>query len=115
MTQNTPHNPNNTRASLLLRLRRDGPAREVAWAEFDDLYAPMIAGFARRIGVDRGAVDDLVQDVLRAFFAASPEFVYDPSKGRFRGYLKTCVWHRVGDLRRESFRESATIEHLQNE
>jgi len=72
----------------------------VAWAEFYDLYAPVIAGFARRIGTRPQDVDDLVQEVLKAFFRASPEFVYDPGKGRFRGYLKTCVWHKMAEARR---------------
>lgn len=67
-----PSSPQNTRSSLLLRLRQDGPAREVAWAEFYDLYAPIISGFARRVGASRSEVEDLVQEVLRAFFAASP-------------------------------------------
>jgi len=93
--------PNTTRASLLLRLQHDGPAREVAWNEFYNLYAPIISGFARRIGADRDDIEDLVQDVLRAFFAVTPEFSYDPAKGRFRGYLKTCVWHKLSELRRK--------------
>jgi len=89
--------PSITLASLLLRLRHYGPAREVAWNKFYDLYAPIISGFARRIGADRGDVEDLVQNMLRAFFAVAREFVYDPAKGRFRSYLKTCGWHRIGD------------------
>ena len=109
MTKKKP-NQDMTSASLLLRLNRDGPAREVAWTEFYDLYAPIISGFARRIGADPREIDDLVQDVLRAFFAVSPEFVYDPAKGRFRGYLKTCVWHKVGESRRKRFREMNAIE-----
>lgn len=104
--------PNNTRASLLLRLRQDGPAREVAWGEFYDLYAPIISGFARRVGANRNEIEDLVQEVLRAFFAASPEFSYDPTRGRFRGYLKTCVWHKMSEMRRKAGREAATFGKL---
>jgi RNA polymerase sigma factor (sigma-70 family) len=101
--------PQTTRASLLLRLRPGDPGREVAWAEFYDLYAPIISGFARRIGASRSEVEDLVQEVLRAFFSASPEFSYDPAKGRFRGYLKTCVWHKMSELRRKAGRQAATL------
>jgi RNA polymerase sigma-70 factor (ECF subfamily) len=36
-----------------------------------------------------------VQDVLVGFYATSPSFVYDPTKGRFRGYLKACTFHAV--------------------
>lgn len=107
-----PSSPQNTRASLLLRLRPGDPAREVAWNEFYDLYAPIISGFARRVGANRSEVEDLVQEVLRAFFSVIPEFAYDPAKGRFRGYLKTCVWHKVGEMRRKSGREAATLGKL---
>ncbi len=107
-----PTSPQNTRASLLLRLRQDGPAREVAWENFYSLYAPIITGFARRLGASASEVEDLVQAVLSAFFAVTPEFAYDPAKGRFRGYLKTCVWHKMGELRRKAGREAATLGKL---
>jgi RNA polymerase sigma-70 factor (ECF subfamily) len=65
--------------------------RDLAWAEFRSRYGPIIAGFARRCGAHQQDVEDIVQDVITAFFAISGEFVYDPSKGRFRGWLKTCT------------------------
>jgi RNA polymerase sigma-70 factor, ECF subfamily len=80
-----------TRASLLLRLRRTGSPREVAWNEFFERYAPVIRGFARKMGVAAHEIDDLVQSVMLGFFSASASFHYDPQAGRFRGYLKTCV------------------------
>lgn len=98
-----------TRSSLLLRLGPGDPGRELAWAEFYALYAPIISGFARRLGASRAEIEDLVQEVLRAFFAASPEFNYDPARGRFRGYLKTCVWHKMSELRRKAGQEPAAL------
>lgn len=89
-----------TRASLLLRLKEGGPSREVAWTEFYRAYAPVIAGFARRMGVRQDQVDDLVQDVMKGFFSAAPEFEYSPARGRFRGYLKTCVCHKLQAMNR---------------
>jgi RNA polymerase sigma factor (sigma-70 family) len=83
-----------TKATLLLRLKLDTPEREVAWREFHASYAPIITEFARRMGVERHAIEDIVQDVLLGFFSATPEFQYDPSIGRFRGYLKTCTWRK---------------------
>ena len=90
-----------TRATIFLRLKSDDTvAREVAWVDFRGRYAPIIAGFARKLGVRPQDVDDVIQDVMLAFYARSPMFVYDPSKGRFRGYLKVCtiraVRQRVG-------------------
>ena len=76
-----------------MRLKEHGTAREVAWADFRRRYAPIIAGFARNLGVAQQEVDDLIQDVLTGFYAAQPRFTYDPARGRFRGYLKTCVVH----------------------
>jgi len=98
-----------TRASLFVRLKQDGSEREIAWTEFHHLYAPVIAGFARRMGARAQDVDDLVQDVMNGFFRASPEFVYNPSAGRFRGYLKTCVWNKLAELRRKRFGEIAGL------
>lgn len=87
-----------TRPTLLLRLKEaDTTPRELAWQEFRDLYAPMIAGFARRMGAAPGDVDDVVQDVLLGFFRISPTFIYDPAHGRFRGYLKTCTFRALRD------------------
>jgi RNA polymerase sigma factor (sigma-70 family) len=81
-----------TRASIFNRLKssggRDG---EMAWTEFQSRYAPVIAGFAKRCGANNQDVDDIVQDVMTAFFSVSDGFKYDPAKGRFRGWLKTCT------------------------
>lgn len=100
MNQSPDKSAHTTRQSLLLRLRDGGPPQEVAWSQFHKQYAPIIRGFALRLGAPRDDADDLVQEVLRAFYAVSPEFVYDPAKGRFRGYLKTCVWNKLAEMRR---------------
>ncbi|MCY2965447.1 MAG: hypothetical protein NT069_17735 [Planctomycetota bacterium] len=81
-----------TRASLFARMAAKGSReRELAWGEFRSRYAPIIAGFAMRCGANRDDVDDIIQDVITGFLGVSGEFHYDPSKGRFRGYLKTCT------------------------
>ena len=93
--------PHATRATLLLRIRPDAPERELAWQEFYEMYGPIIGGFARNMGVPLDDVVDVVQDVLLGFFGVSPSFVYNPTRGRFRGYLKTCTW-RVFQRRLQS-------------
>ena len=81
-----------TRASILGRLQAtDPPDRDRAWREFCDRYRRVIGGFAARCGADRQDVQDIVQDVLTGFLSNEGNFVYDPAKGRFRGYLKTCT------------------------
>jgi RNA polymerase sigma-70 factor (ECF subfamily) len=108
------HESHATRHTLFLRLRPDAPAREYAWREFHEIYAPIIAGFARKMGAREQDVADLVQDVLLGFFSASPKFAYDPARGRFRGYLKTCTWRafqqRFGTRLRGDQRDLADID-----
>ncbi len=85
-----------TRATIFFRLRADDTqSRELGWKEFHDRYAPVIVGFARNAGLAFQEAQDVLQDVLLAFFQASPKFEYDPSKGRFRGYLKRCVLNAI--------------------
>src|SRR5262245_11393243 len=81
-----------TSATLLLRIRPDSPARELAWQDFHGCYAPMIAGFARKMGAKAQDREDIVQDVMAGLFSASRNFVYDPGRGRFRGFLKVCTF-----------------------
>jgi RNA polymerase sigma-70 factor, ECF subfamily len=88
----TPPETAATRASIFLKLNGADPSpRELAWAQFYQRYAPIISSYAFRHGANRQQADEIVQDVIAGFFEASPRFVYDPARGRFRGYLKACV------------------------
>ena len=88
----TPPQLTSTRPSIFLKLKRTDPApRELAWRQFYDRYAPVIFDYARRRGASAQQADEVVQNVIGGFFEASPRFVYDPARGRFRGYLKSCV------------------------
>jgi RNA polymerase sigma-70 factor (ECF subfamily) len=81
-----------TRASIFARLKSPEPkSRETAWREFFARYGPIIIGFAKRCGASQQDIDDIVQDVTANFFAISGDFSYNPAKGRFRGWLKTCT------------------------
>lgn len=92
--QEHPPDPLATNPTIFLRLcRTERTPRELAWTEFRARYAPVIAAFARRFGVNSHDADDVVQDVLVGFYAKSPTFVYDPARGRFRAYLKACAIH----------------------
>src|SRR4051794_8793362 len=85
-----------TNPSIFLRLKQSDPTpRELAWGEFHHRYAPIIAAFAARLGARQQDLDDVLQDVLMGFFSKSPTFVYDSSKGRFRGYLKVCTYRAL--------------------
>src|SRR5881227_3744235 len=104
-----------TNPSIFLRLKQSDPApREIAWEEFHARYAPVILSFAQRLGARQPDVDDVVQDVLLGFFSKSPTFIYDPSKGRFRGYLKVCTYRalRSHQEKNSSRRAGISLEQL---
>lgn len=81
-----------TRQTIFLRLGDSSEEmRELGWNEFSERYRPVIIGFARNAGLSMGDAEDVFQDVLLGFFRVSGAFEYDPSRGRFRGYLKRAT------------------------
>lgn len=82
-----------THATLLARLNAGPDA--AAWAEFCDRYSELIRAFARRQGLQPADCDEVLQDVLLALSQSMPGFRYDPTRGKFRSYLKTVVIHAV--------------------
>jgi RNA polymerase sigma-70 factor (ECF subfamily) len=87
-----------TRPSLILRLRDPGDG--AAWAEFIDLYGPLVYAYGRRRGLQDADAADLTQDVLRAVASAAGRFTYDPARGTFRGWLFTITRTRLLDFLR---------------
>lgn len=83
--------PTATHATLLARLNTGSDAS--AWTEFCERYSELIRAFARRQGLQPADCDEVLQDVLLALTQAMPGFQYDPSRGKFRAYLKTAVIH----------------------
>jgi DNA-directed RNA polymerase specialized sigma24 family protein len=74
-----------TRSSLLVRLR--DPRDEQAWAEFVEVYTPLILRVAMQTGLQRADADDLAQDVFRAVAGAIGRWDPDPRQGTLRGWL----------------------------
>jgi RNA polymerase sigma factor (sigma-70 family) len=87
-----------TRASLLVRLR--DPRDEAAWAQFVDLYAPVVYGYARKQHLQDADAADLCQEVLKAVAGAVGRLDYDPSRGCFRNWLFTVVRRKLSNWRR---------------
>jgi RNA polymerase sigma-70 factor (ECF subfamily) len=88
-----------THTSLLARLA-DG-SDPTAWREFSERYSELIRGFAQRRGLQPADCDDITQDVLLSLSKALPGFRYDPSKGKFRSFLKTVTVRRIIEKKRQ--------------
>ena len=96
-----PFDDNQTRASIFLNMKdSDAAVRELSWEEFHARYKGLILGCARRCGLTDADADEVLQDVLLGFYRVSPQFEYDPTKGKFRGYLKKAVITAAVKLRR---------------
>jgi RNA polymerase sigma-70 factor (ECF subfamily) len=78
-----------TCVSLLVRIRdlRDA----AAWAEFVDLYGPLIYSYCRRHGLQDADSADVTQDVLCSVARAMSDFRYDARRGSFRSWLFTVA------------------------
>ena len=95
-----------TRGSLLIQLNAgETIERELSWETFWDRYVPLIKGFARRAGAGEEESDDIAQEVMTNFFKSASRFEYDPSAGRFRGYLKACTLNAMRSRWRRQNRE----------
>ena len=87
-----------TPATLLERLRRPGDSQ--AWAQFVQLYTPLLYRWARQIGLDATEAADRVQDVFVTLLKTLPEFRYDGRRS-FRAWLCTLARNRFRDARRK--------------
>jgi RNA polymerase sigma-70 factor (ECF subfamily) len=85
-----------TRPSLLARIKDTGDRQ--AWAEFVDLYAPVIHGYALKRGLQDADAADLTQEVLGAVARSAARLNYDPARGTFRGWLFRVVRNELVDF-----------------
>jgi RNA polymerase sigma-70 factor, ECF subfamily len=91
-----------TQSSLLVRLR-DRRDRD-AWGQFDEIYRPLVVGFARAKGLQAADAEDVWQDVLVVLDDTIDRFSYDPSKS-FAGWLCRIALNKIRDRRRRGARE----------
>lgn len=103
LLNNDEMNQEPTRETLLFRIRDLND--DAAWKEFADAYTPLIYGYACRVGLQDDDAITVSQDVLSTVARNIGDFRYDPSKGRFRSWLKAIVRSRITDFVRSQQRQ----------
>ena len=88
---------NTNLSALLERLRQ--PNAQDAWAQFAQVYSPLISYWARRAGVRTDDAPDLVQEVFATLIVKLPQFHYDPAKS-FSGWLRTVTLNKGRQMKR---------------
>ena len=81
-----------TRSSLLSRVRDFDDAE--GWGEFDELYRPLLLGYARSCGLGADEAEEIAQQCLAAVVDRIQQF---RRKRSFRGWLRKMVEHKVSD------------------
>jgi RNA polymerase sigma-70 factor (ECF subfamily) len=74
------------------------------WANFVDVYTPVISSFCLRRGLSPADTSDVVQEVMRVVLKSIKTFDYDPAKGRFRSWLYSVVRTRICQFFRDKAR-----------
>lgn len=86
-----------TSPTLLGRLRLS-PENQSAWNEFVERYGPIIQGWCRHWGLQTVDAEDVTQNVLTQLSRQMRRFEHDPTKGSFRGWLKTIAYRAWCDF-----------------
>ena len=77
------------------------PGEQRAWAQFVDLYTPLLFHWSRRLGLNEPDAADLVQDVFLVLSQRLGTFDYDRHKS-FRGWLRTILRNKWRDRQRRA-------------
>jgi RNA polymerase sigma factor (sigma-70 family) len=84
-----------TRRSLLLRIKN--PDDRESWQDFFQTYSGLIHAVAIRAGLTESEAQEVVQETMIAVSKKIAEFDYDPSKGKFKGWLLKLTGWRIDD------------------
>jgi RNA polymerase sigma-70 factor (ECF subfamily) len=75
-----------------------------AWAQIDARYRPVIAGLARRLGLDRADADEVSQQALTEFVQSYRDGRYDRTKGRLSSWILGIARHTALRMLRDARR-----------
>jgi RNA polymerase sigma-70 factor, ECF subfamily len=95
-------NSTGTSRSLIDAARVREPA---AWERMVALYAPLILHWCRQWGLGEDDAADVFQEVFQSIAAHIDTFHKEPSRGTFRGWLRTITRNKVNDAFRRHRRE----------
>lgn len=84
-----------TRWTLVGRLKNLDD--EQSWGEFDRLYRPVVLRVARRAGLREEEAMEAAQETMASVSKHIRDFVADPARGSFRGWLLTMARWRIKD------------------
>lgn len=99
-----------TPATLLQRLCDQPAAGD--WERFVRLFTPLLERWARRLGVNDGDAEDLLQEIFVLLIRKLPEFRYDPARS-FRAWLWTVFRHAALAWRKRQPRVGPALEQLE--
>ncbi len=88
-----------TRQSLLSRLRDWNDAE--SWEQFFNTYWRLIYEVALKAGLNEAEAQDVVQETVISVAKQMPDFHYDSTRGKFKGYLLQITRRRIADLVRK--------------
>jgi RNA polymerase sigma-70 factor (ECF subfamily) len=89
-----------TRSTLLVRLR--DPADQTAWRTFDQLYRPLVVGYAVARGLDSNDADDVAQQCVQAVLGRINTYEHS---GSFKTWLRAIAEKKICDCFRARRRE----------
>ena len=96
-----------TRASLILRLA--DPADDIAWAEFIEIYEPMLNQLAVRWGLQDADAREVVQETLLGVMSSIGNYEARDHSQAFRGWLASITRNKLVDhLSKRSRREQGS-------
>jgi RNA polymerase sigma-70 factor (ECF subfamily) len=79
------------------------------WDYIVSLYAPVVARWCRRAGLQEADADDILQDVFLSVSRHLATFSRDRGSGRFRSWLCSITRSRLADRGRRQGREPPAI------
>lgn len=90
---------NTTRGTLLERVR--DPEDAQAWEQFFGLYAPLLEGYARALGLRTADAEEIRDQCLATVVQRMSDFHYERARGSFKAWLHRIARDKVVDWMRK--------------